>query len=61
LHNGYKIKHLNIEKNVLVLERFGKKKESVKIPEVFLSGKVPTNAKAEFEIMCAYIKRKYGL
>jgi RNA-directed DNA polymerase len=61
LHNGYKIKSLNMEKNAVILERFGKKKQSVKIPEVFLSGKVPPNAKAEFEIMCGVVMRKYGL
>jgi hypothetical protein len=33
----------------------------VTIPEIFLSGRVPPNARAELENFFGYIQKKYGI
>ena len=59
--NGYKLHHLDFEGQVVTFERTHNKYPPVKIPSVFLSGRVPPNAKAEVENMFAFIIKKYGL
>jgi hypothetical protein len=61
LSNGYAIRNINLEKARVVFERVEDMGSVVKIPAVFLSGRVPHDAKVEFENMCEYIQKKYGL
>ena len=61
LSNGYKIRKLDTKNSCAVYERstdFGK---AVKIPDIFLNGRVPVDAKQEVENFFDYIKKKYGL
>jgi RNA-directed DNA polymerase len=61
LLNGYKVRNVNFEKAHVVFERDGEKADAIKIPSVFLTGRVPPNARAEFEILIDYICKKYAL
>ena len=60
LANGYKIKKLDLPRRRVAFVRVGGDLP-VKIPEVFLRGRVPPNAKAELEIFFDYLLKKYGL
>lgn len=59
--NGYELQHVDMSRKKIVLHRISNDFVPVKIPEVFLSGRVPQNAKFELENFCAHIKEKYGL
>jgi hypothetical protein len=61
ISNGYKIRSISFEKKRIVFQRFEDLGEAINIPPVFLSGRLPPRAKAELEILFAYIKNKYGL
>ena len=61
LWNGYKIRKISLEKKLIVFERQEKKGDPLNIPAIFLSGRIPPDAKAELEIVFAYIQKKYGL
>jgi hypothetical protein len=61
LQNGYKIRRLHMNKKRIVFERTEVLGDSVTIPKVFLSGRLPPGAKAEMNIMFDYIRKKYGL
>jgi RNA-directed DNA polymerase len=59
--NGYKIRKLHLEEKYIVFARDDSKNVPVTIPEVFLSGRVPPNARAELENFFEHIRKKYGL
>jgi len=61
LSNGYAIKNLYLEKARIVFERTTNLGGTVKIPPAFLSGRIPHDAKVEFENMLEYIRKKYGI
>jgi len=61
LQNGYKIRRLRLDKKKIILERKEDLGDSVRIPKVFLTGRLPPGARAEMDIMFEYIKKKYGL
>jgi RNA-directed DNA polymerase len=61
LTNGYRIRNLDLVKHKVVLERIEEAGEAVSIPEVFLSGRVPKDAKVELETLFEHIRKKYGL
>jgi RNA-directed DNA polymerase len=58
--NGYRIKSVSLKNQNIVFVR-ADYKLPVKIPEVFLRGRVPKNAKAELETFFGYLMKKYGL
>ncbi|GHS93365.1 group II intron reverse transcriptase/maturase [Alphaproteobacteria bacterium] len=60
LSNGYKIKRLNLRNKSVVFARVHNN-WPVKIPDVFLHGRVPQNAKAELESFFNYLMEKYGI
>jgi group II intron reverse transcriptase/maturase len=60
LSNGYRIKGLDIEKNVIMLERISKQRK-LNIPEIFITGNLPDKARAEIEACFRYVKKKYGM
>ncbi len=59
--NGYKIRNLNLTDARIVFERESDKGDAVNIPTVFLSGRIPSAARAELEILFEFVKNKYGL
>jgi len=60
--NNYEIKSIDINKGYIVFKRVGEIAGSiVDVPEVFLHGRVPHNAKAELDNAFAYVRKKYGL
>jgi hypothetical protein len=61
LSNGYAIRNLNLDKAHVVFERNEDKGGVVNIPAVFLTERIPHDAKVEVENMLKYIKEKYGL
>jgi len=61
LSNGYKIRKLDLQKGTVGFIRVEKIGEAARIPEVFLSGRIPKGAKAELENFFAYLKQQYGL
>lgn len=61
LMNGYTLKRLHLEKKKIVFHKTERNGVPVDIPEVFLNGKVPKDAKCELENYFSYIKKKYGL
>jgi hypothetical protein len=60
LSNGYKIRKIDLQKKRIVFVRF-ENNLPVKIPDVFLRGRVPENTKAELENFFDYLIKKYGL
>lgn len=61
LMNGYTIRRVYLDKKRITFHRTDYKNAAVDIPEVFLSGKIPKNAKCELENYFKFIKEKYGL
>ena len=61
LSNGYRIRKVNLSKGTVGFYREERIGVAVEIPPVFLSGRIPPRAKAELEILFAYVKRKYAL
>ena len=61
LDNGYEIKYLHTDKRYVVFQKVGKNTGVLEIPEVFLSRRIPDDAKYELENYFQYIKKKYGL
>ena len=59
--NGYVLQRLYLEKKKIVLHRTERNNVPVEIPEVFLSGRVPQDAKCELENYFEFIRKKYGL
>lgn len=58
--NGYKIKKLDIKKEKISFVR-DKKYMPISIPEIFMNGRIPENAKTELENFFDYIIKKYAL
>jgi RNA-directed DNA polymerase len=61
LANGYAIRGLDLERRRVQFARDEKYGLPVNIPDVFLSGRVPPNAKAELENHFAYVRKKYAI
>lgn len=61
LMNGYSLQRVDLVKKIIVLHRNTNEFVPVKIPEQFLSGRIPRDAKFEIENFCNYIQEKYGL
>ena len=61
LSNGYDIRSIDMEKQKVVFERTVNLGGVVTIPEVFLSKRIPHDAKVEVENMFDYIRKKYAL
>ena len=61
LENGYEIKYLHTDKRYVVFQKVGKNNGVLEIPEVFLSRRIPEDAKYELENYFQYIRKKYGL
>lgn len=61
LNNGYVIQHLHIDKGCVVFRKENTNISKLKIPSVFLTQKIPNDAKYEIENYLEFIKRKYGL
>ena len=60
LENGYRIRNIHFDKKYIVFHQ-EERKAAVDIPKVFLSGRVPEEAKYEVENYLEYIVKKYGL
>jgi RNA-directed DNA polymerase len=60
LSNGYKIKSMSLRSQRIVFVR-SEDKFPVKIPEAFIRGRVPKNAKVELETFLDYLMKKYRL
>lgn len=61
LANGYNLYRVHLDKHKIVFHRSERKNLSVDIPDVFLVGKIPSDAKFELENYFIYIRKKYGL
>jgi hypothetical protein len=60
LSNGYNIKSVSLRNQKIIFVRTSDKLP-VKIPDVFIQGCIPKNAKAELETFLDYLMKKYGL
>ncbi len=58
--NGYKITNIDMKKRRICFTR-DRRFISIKIPEIFIDGQIPHNAKAELESFFDYIMKKYAL
>jgi len=61
LTNGYIIQNLHIDKEYVVFRKEDTTVSKLKIPSVFLTQKIPNDAKYEIENYLEFIRRKYGL
>lgn len=61
LENGYEIEKLDIPNKRITFLRTFQKASNLTIPEVFLTSRIPNEAKYELENYFAYIRKKYGL
>ncbi len=61
LHNGYVIQNLHLNKKYIVFRKENTSISKLTIPSVFLTKKIPINAKYEIENYLEYIRKKYGL
>ncbi len=61
LHNGYVIQNLHIDKRYIVFRKENTSISKLTIPPVFLTKKIPTDAKYEIENYLEFIRKKYGL
>ncbi len=61
LMNGYSLRRIYMDKKRIVFQKTDHKNAPVDIPEVFLSGRVPNDAKCELENYFGFIIKKYGL
>jgi hypothetical protein len=59
--NGYSVKELDLRRELVRFTRDEKYGLPVNIPEAFLSGRVPPNAKAELENFIAHLRKKYAI
>ena len=60
-NNGYIIQHLHLDKEYVVFRKEDTSVSKLKIPSVFLTQKIPNDAKYEIENYLEFIRRKYGL
>lgn len=61
LDNGYQIYRLNIPKEKVTFHLVRKETQGLKIPDVLVNQRIPTEAKYELENYFSYIIKKYGL
>ncbi len=61
INNGYIIQNLHLDKKYIVFRKENTAISRLKIPEVFLTQKIPMDAKFEIENYLEHIKKKYGL
>ena len=61
LMNGYSLKRLHLERKRITFCKTDRIGVPLDIPEVFLNGRVPKDAKCELENYFGYIQKKYGL
>jgi RNA-directed DNA polymerase len=61
LSNGYVIQNLDIDGKKVVFHRSEQFGVAVKIPGIYLHGRIPHGAKAELENFFEYIGKKYGI
>ncbi len=61
LDNGYVIQRLHLDKKYIVFRKENTNISKLIIPSVFLTKKIPIDAKYEVENYLAFIKKKYGL
>ena len=61
IDNGYRIKRLHLNQRYVVFYRFDKASNSLQIPPILMSNKIPQKAKYELENYFQYIIKKYGL
>lgn len=61
LKNGYIIQHLHLDKKYIVFRKENTNVSKLIIPSVFLTKKIPLNAKYEIENYLEFIQKKYGL
>jgi RNA-directed DNA polymerase len=59
--NAYKIRRLDMQGARVIFAKDNVVSVPVTIPEIFKSGRVPPNARAELENFFGYIQKKYGL
>jgi len=58
---GYLPMRVNLKRRTVTFNRCSTSASTVRVPEVFLKGKVPVDAAAELESFFEYIRKKYGL
>ncbi len=61
LNNGYVIQKLHLDKKYIVFRKENTNISKLVIPSVFLTKKIPIDAKYEIENYLGFIKKKYGL
>ena len=61
INNGYIIQNLHIDKGYVVFRKENTNVSKLNIPVVFLTQKIPMDAKYEIENYLEFIRRKYGL
>ena len=61
LMNGYSLRRIYLDKKRVVFQRTDHKNAPVTIPDVFLTGRIPNDAKCELENYFGFIIKKYGL
>ncbi len=61
LGNGYIIQNLHLKEKYVVFRKENTNVSKVVIPKVFLTQKIPMNAKYEIETYLEHIRKKYGL
>jgi len=61
LNNGYVIQNIHLDKKYIVFRKDDSNISKLNIPQVFLTKKIPINAKYEIENYLEHIKHKYGL
>ncbi len=61
LKNGYVIQRLHLDKKYIVFRKENMNISKLTIPTVFLTNKIPIDAKYEIENYLEFIRKKYGL
>ena len=61
IKNGFIIQNLHLDKRYIVFRKEDTNVSKVNIPKVFLTQKIPLDAKYEIESYLTHIKKKYGL
>ena len=58
---GYAVHKVDFTAGTVIFRRDERAAASVKIPDVFLQGKVPADAATEIAVFLEYIRKKYGI
>jgi len=59
--SGYLPMRVNLNRRTVTFQRSNSDASTVRIPEVFLKGKVPADAATELERFFEYVRKKYGI